>query len=258
MPEISATIRVVDAFSNPLDKLSNGLSRAQSGFSRLKGALGGNMFGGAEKSSSGLFKSMAGGVAVGNMISKGMGLAGSGIRSMLGELNEANVAWTTFEGNMSGMGKSTSQIRSTESTLQQFANKTIYNASDMASTYSQLAAVGTKNTAQLVKGFGGLAASANDPQQAMKTLSEQATQMAALPKVQWQDLKLMIQQAPRGISAVAKTMGKSTQQLIQDLKDTLLEDNSGVGLSAIQIGVPKRICVINYGKTITMINPIIT
>ena len=223
MPEISATIRVVDAFSNPLDKLSNGLSRAQSGFSKLKGALGGNMFGNAEKSSSGLFKSMAGGVAVGNMISKGMGLAGSGIRSMLGELNEANVAWTTFEGNMSGMGKSTSQIRSTESTLQQFANKTIYNASDMASTYSQLAAVGTKNTAQLVKGFGGLAASANDPQQAMKTLSEQATQMAALPKVQWQDLRLMIQQAPRGISAVAKTMGKSTQQLIQDVHDGKVE-----------------------------------
>lgn len=223
MPGISATIRVVDAFSNPLDKLSNGLSKAQSGFSKLKGALGGNMFGSAEKSSGGLFKSMAGGVAVGNLISKGMGLAGSGIRSMLGELNEANVAWTTFEGNMSGMGKSTSQIRSTESTLQQFANKTIYNASNMASTYSQLAAVGTKNTAQLVKGFGGLAASANDPQQAMKTLSEQATQMAALPKVQWQDLRLMIQQAPRGISAVAKTMGKSTQQLIQDVHDGKVE-----------------------------------
>lgn len=51
---------------------------------------------------------------------------------------------------------------------------------------------------------------------------------------------------------------EETQQLIQDLKDTLLEDNSGVGLSAIQIGVPKRICIINYGKIIIMINPIIT
>ena len=48
MPEISATIRVVDAFSNPLDRLANGLSRAQSSFSRLKGALGGYMFGSAE------------------------------------------------------------------------------------------------------------------------------------------------------------------------------------------------------------------
>lgn len=219
MPEISATIRVVDAFSNPLDKLSNGLSRAQSGFSKLKGALGGNMFGGAEKSSSGLFKSMAGGVAVGNMISKGMGLAGSGIRSMLGELNEASTSWQTFEGNMHQLGASNTQIARAKSDMQKFAQQTIYSASDMSSTYAQLAAVGTKNTAQLVKGFGGLASAADNPQQAMKTLSEQATQMAAKPKVQWQDFKLMLEQTPAGISAVAKTMGESTTQLIKDIQD---------------------------------------
>lgn len=219
MPEISATIRVVDAFSNPLDKLANGLSRAQSGFSKLKGALGGNMFGGAEKSSSGLFKSMAGGVAVGNMISKGMGLAGSGIRSMLGELNEASTSWQTFEGNMHQLGASNTQIARAKSDMQKFAQQTIYSASDMSSTYAQLAAVGTKNTAQLVKGFGGLASAADNPQQAMKTLSEQATQMAAKPKVQWQDFKLMLEQTPAGISAVAKTMGESTTQLIKDIQD---------------------------------------
>ena len=219
MPEISATIRVVDAFSNPLDKLANGLSRAQSGFSRLKGALGGNMLGGAEKSSRGLFKSMAGGVAVGNMISKGMGLAGSGIRSMLGELNEASTSWQTFEGNMHQLGASNTEINKAKAEMQQFAQQTIYSASDMSSTYAQLAAVGTKNTAQLVKGFGGLASAADNPQQAMKTLSEQATQMAAKPKVQWQDFKLMLEQTPAGISAVAKTMGESTTQLIKDIQD---------------------------------------
>lgn len=219
MPEISATIRVVDAFSNPLDKLANGLSKAQSGFSRLKGALGGNMFGNAEKSSSGLFKSMAGGVVVGNMISKGMGLAGSGIRSMLGELNEASTSWQTFEGNMRQLGASDTQIAKAKAEMQQFAQQTIYSASDMSSTYAQLAAVGTKNTAQLVKGFGGLASAADNPQQAMKTLSEQATQMAAKPKVQWQDFKLMLEQTPAGISAVAKTMGESTTQLIRDIQD---------------------------------------
>ena len=219
MPEISATIRIVDAFSNPLDKLSNGLSRAQSGFNKLKGALGGNMFDGAEKSSNGLFKSMAGGVAVGNMISKGMGLAGSGIRSMLGELNEASTSWQTFEGNMHQLGASNTQIARAKSDMQKFAQQTIYSASDMSSTYAQLAAVGTKNTAQLVKGFGGLASAADNPQQAMKTLSEQATQMAAKPKVQWQDFKLMLEQTPAGISAVAKTMGESTTSLIKDIQD---------------------------------------
>lgn len=219
MPEISATIRVVDAFSNPLDKLANGLSRAQSGFSKLKGALGGNMFSSAEKSSSGLFKSMTGGVVVGNMISKGMGLAGSGIRSMLGELNEASTSWQTFEGNMHQLGASNTEINKAKTEMQQFAQQTIYSASDMSSTYAQLAAVGTKNTAELVKGFGGLAAASDNPQQAMKTLSEQATQMAAKPKVQWQDFKLMLEQTPAGISAVAKTMGESTTQLIKDIQD---------------------------------------
>lgn len=219
MPEISATIRIADAFSNPLSKLSAGLSRAQSGFSRLKGALNNSAFSGAAKSSTGLFKSMAGGVVVGNLISKGMGLASSGIRSMLEELNEASTSWQTFEGNMHQLGASNTQIAKAKADMQKFAQQTIYSASDMSNTYAQLAAVGTKNTAQLVKGFGGLASAATNPQQAMKTLSEQATQMAAKPKVQWQDFKLMLEQTPAGISAVAKTMGESTTQLIKDIQD---------------------------------------
>lgn len=51
---------------------------------------------------------------------------------------------------------------------------------------------------------------------------------------------------------------EALRQLIQDLKDTLQEDPTGVGLSAIQIGVPLRVCIINYGKEIVMINPVIT
>lgn len=232
MPEISATIRVVDAFSNPLDKLSNGLSRAQSGFSRLKGALGGNMFGGAEKSSSGLFKSMAGGVVVGNMISKGMGLAGAGIRSLIADMNESNATWKTFDGNMHQLGASSNEINSAKADMQKFAQQTIYSASDMSSTYSQLAAVGIKNTGQLVKGFGGLAAAADNPQQAMKTLSEQATQMAAKPMVQWQDFKFMLDQTPGGIAAVAKTMNMNTRQLVKSVQDGKVKTDEFLGAIA--------------------------
>ena len=232
MPEISATIRVVDAFSNPLDKLSNGLSRAQSGFSKLKGALGGNMFGGAEKSSSGLFKSMAGGVAVGNLISKGMGLAGAGIRSLIADMNESNATWKTFDGNMHQLGASSNEINSAKADMQKFAQQTIYSASDMSSTYSQLAAVGIKNTGQLVKGFGGLAAAADNPQQAMKTLSEQATQMAAKPMVQWQDFKFMLDQTPGGIAAVAKTMNMNTRQLVKSVQDGKVKTDEFLGAIA--------------------------
>lgn len=219
MAEIGATIKINDAFSAPLSKLAAGLSKGQSGFSKLKSALSGDAFQGASKSSNSMFKSMTGGVVVGNLISKGMGLAKSGISSMLGELNEASTSWQTFEGNMHQLGASNTQIARAKSDMQKFAQQTIYSASDMSSTYAQLAAVGTKNTAKLVKGFGGLAAASDNPQQAMKTLSEQATQMAAKPKVQWQDFKLMLEQTPAGISAVAKTMGKSTTELIKNIQD---------------------------------------
>lgn len=89
----------------------------------------------------------------------------------------------------------------------------------MASTYAQLSAVGIKSTNKLVKGFGGLAAAAENPKQAMKTLSQQATQMAAKPTVAWADFKLMIEQTPAGISAVAKEMGMTTTDLVQNVQD---------------------------------------
>lgn len=214
MSTISTTVKINDAFSNPLDRLSSGLQKAQSGMSRLKEAISGGSSGGGS-----MFKSMVGGTVVGGAINKGMELASTGIRSMIGELNEAQTSWTTFEGNMRQIGKSPAEIAKAKSQLQRFAEQTIYGAADMSSTYSQLAAVGTKNTTQLVKGFGGLAAAATNPAQAMKTLSEQATQMAAKPKVQWEDFKLMVQQTPAGMAAVAKTMGMSLTDLISKIQD---------------------------------------
>ena len=148
-----------------------------------------------------------------------MGVASNGVRAFIGELNESTVAWSTFEGNMRQIGKGPAQIYAAKNSLQKFAQDTIYSSSDMAQTYSQLAAVGTKNTTALVKGFGGLAAAATDPKQAMKTLSEQATQMAAKPMVQWQDFKLMLEQTPAGMAAVGKTMGMNTKELVKAVQD---------------------------------------
>lgn len=138
----------------------------------------------------------------------------SAISGTISELSASNVAWKTFEGNMQMLGQSSGEINKTKKALQQYATQTIYSASDMSQTYSQLAAVGTKNCLQLVKGFGGLASAAENPQQAMKTLSQQGTQMAAKPMVAWQDFKLMLEQTPAGIAAVAREMGMSTSELV--------------------------------------------
>lgn len=199
-----AEIHLIKAILSASDRgFSSAFKSAQSSAERLKSTL-----------TSGLGFGIMTGIG-----QKAFSAITSGISGVTGELNESSAAWKTFNGNMQMIGKGTKSITKTRDELQDFATKTIYSASDMATTYSQLAAVGTKNCTKLVKGFGGLAAASENPTQAMKTLSQQATQAAAKPTIQWMDFKLMLEQTPAGIAAVAKGMGKTTSQLVQDVQD---------------------------------------
>ena len=169
-----------------------------------------------------LKSTLTSGIGFGAMMAigqKAISVVANSTAGLVNEIDSSNAAWKTFSSNMQMVGKITDEIVGIKKELQAFAEQTIYSSSDMASTFSQLEAVGTKNTKKLVKGFGGLAAAAENPQQAMKTLSQQATQMAAKPTVAWMDFKLMLEQTPAGIAAVAKQMGKTTSQLVTDVQD---------------------------------------
>lgn len=192
-------------------------SNAQSGISKLKSLFGGLESAGSKVGS--VFKSVLGANLISSALTTGIGTITSGIREMASELNSSQKAWKTFEGNLQAFGRSAEEIKAAKDEMQDFATKTIYSASDMASTYSQLDAVGTKNVGSLVKAFGGLAASAENPAQAMKSLSTQATQMASKPKIAWMDFKIMMEQAPAGMAAVAKEMGMSTAELVKAVQD---------------------------------------
>ncbi|WP_288623221.1 tape measure protein [uncultured Lactococcus sp.] len=211
---VSATLKLFDSFSSTLDKVNGTMSKTAAKMTSFREQVEKPIGGGG-----GMFKSLLGAQLVGGAVSKGLGVAQSAIGGLMGDLDESSKAWQTFQGNMEQLEMPTDKIADAKKDMQDYATQTIYSASDMASTYSQLAAVGIKNTGSLVKGFGGLAAASTDPTQAMKTLSQQATQMAAKPMVQWQDFKLMLEQTPAGIAAVAKTMGKSTSQLVKDVQD---------------------------------------
>lgn len=150
---------------------------------------------------------------------KVVGAIGAGVKSMAGELDDSSKAWQTFESNMKFLGKTPAEISTIEKSLQSYAQETIYSSSDMASAYAQFASVGVKGVGNLVKGMGGLAAATDNPKQAMKTLMEQGTQMAAKPMVQWADFRLMLEQTPAGMAAVAKAMGMSTKELVQNVQN---------------------------------------
>lgn len=193
------TVKANDHASAPLRHISNEADDTGRHFRGLRDIIAGTM--------------------IGSLLSSGFIMAQSTITGLIGDLNEASASWQTFDANMQNLNMPDKQIAATRKELQEYAQQTIYSASDMATTYSQLAAVGTKNTDILVKGFGGLAAASADPAQAMKSLSQQATQMAAKPKVQWQDFQIMLEQSPAGMAAVSRKMGMSTSELIAKIQD---------------------------------------
>lgn len=164
-------------------------------------------------------KSIASGIGVYKLASAGLGAISSGFGAVVGDMTESNIAWQTFDGNMQMLGQTPKQIGKVQKSLQDFATASIYGASDMATTYAQMAALGVDNTEQLVKGMGGLASSAENPQQAMKTLSQQMVQALAKPEMQWQDFKLMMESAPSAMAQVAKHMGMSLDDLIIGIQD---------------------------------------
>lgn len=212
---VTAKLTAVDGMSGPMRSAAKSMEQLKSSAGGVSGSM--------DKASNSPLKM---GLAFGAMAGIGataFNAVKSGIVGLVSEMNQSSIAWKTFEGNMKILGKTDSQIKTAKKSMQDYAAKTIYSASDMGSAYAQLEAVGVKGTGKLVKGFGGLAAAADDPKQAMKSLTQQGIQMASKPMVQWADFRIMLEQAPTGMAAVAKHMGMSTDQLIAKIQDGTLK-----------------------------------
>lgn len=198
-------------FNDAMKRVQEALGKTDD--SLKEGSNNAGIFGGVLKANL-VSSAITGGL---NLLKSGIQNVVSAIGSLSGDLSESSKAWQTFETNASTK-HSQGEIQAVKKELQDFATATIYSSSDMASTYSQLDAVGVASAQNLVKAFGGLAAASADSAQAMSTLSQQATQMAAKPKVAWEDFKLMLEQSPAGMAAVASEMGMSVQDLITNIQ----------------------------------------
>ena len=214
MAETYSVEAVLTAVDKGMGSTLNGLQKAINGLQKSS-----NAFDTISNKSSSMFKSMLGANLVGSAITSAFGSIKSTMGEMVGELNSSKKAWDTFDGNLSKLGWGKDQINEAKEAMQDYATKTIYSASDMASTFSQMAAIGRNDSNELVKAMGGLAASAENPKQAMTSLSQQMVQALAKPKITWQDFRVMMEQAPAGMSAVAKEMGLSLNELITKIQD---------------------------------------
>lgn len=194
---------------------------AEGGVSRLKATLGG--LSGAGQKMGSVFKSVLGANLVSGAVTSGLSLVSNSITGIISNLNDSVGAWASFEGNMRNIGMSTGEIEKVRGSLQNYAKDTIYSASEMASTYAQLRATGVEGTEDLVMALGNLAGSAENPAQAMKSLSQQVTQMTANSKVQFADFRILAQQAPAAMAEVAKKMGMTYGELTTAIKDGRVE-----------------------------------
>lgn len=213
MAETYSVEAVLTAVDKGMSSTLNGLQKAINGLQKTSSA-----FDTVSQKSGSMFKSMLGANLVSSAIGSAVGSIKGSLGEMVGELNSSKKAWDTFDGNLSKLGWGKDQINEAKEAMQDYATKTIYSASDMASTFSQMAAIGRQDSGQLVEAMGGLAASAENPKQAMKSLSQQMVQALAKPKITWQDFRVMMEQAPAGMSAVAKEMGLSLNELITKIQ----------------------------------------
>ena len=213
MAETYSVEAVLTAVDKGMSSTLNGLQKAINGLQKTSSA-----FDTISNKSGSMFKSMLGANLVSSAVTSAFGSIKNSLGEMVGELNSSKKAWDTFDGNLSKLGWGKDQINEAKEAMQDYATKTIYSASDMASTFSQMAAIGRRDSGELVKAMGGLAASAENPKQAMKSLSQQMVQALAKPKISWQDFRVMMEQAPAGMSAVAKEMGMSLNELITKIQ----------------------------------------
>lgn len=213
MAETYSVEAVLTAVDKGMSSTLNGLQKAINGLQKTSSA-----FDTISNKSSSMFKSMLGANLVSSAVTSAFGSIKSSLGEMVGELNSSKKAWDTFDGNLSKLGWGKDQINEAKEAMQDYATKTIYSASDMASTFSQMAAIGRQDSGELVQAMGGLAASAENPKQAMKSLSQQMVQALAKPKLTWQDFRIMMEQSPAGMSAVAKEMGLSLNELITKIQ----------------------------------------
>ena len=93
------------------------------------------------------------GVVVGNIATSVLQKIGQLGSELVAGLNESSAAWKTFQANMQMNGKTADEISKIKGELKDFAEQTIYSASDMASTYSQLEAVGTTRSIIIQSGI---------------------------------------------------------------------------------------------------------
>lgn len=154
------------------------------------------------------------------------GLAGVG-HQLFSELESDLNMEKVFRQNQGLLGVDKKQTDAVYKELDKYADKTIYNSSEMLNTYNALFNSGADNADKLVKGLGAISATAADSKSAMQTMSLQFSQ-AMINGLQRTDFRLMSEATNGGLAVAFAQAGKNFEDFQQRLGVANEKEDPGV------------------------------
>lgn len=196
-------------FRNALQKWKQAVDSAKvsaSGLSEVQ-----LRFGETSRRMTARFSAMAG--AVGGFTSSVVGKAVSTFASLGSSMVDASDSAQKFASTMSFAGVSDNTIKKLTASTQDYADKTVFNLSDIRNTTAQLASNGVKNYSKLAEAAGNLTAVAGGGAEAYKSVAMVMTQTAGAGKLtteNWNQLSDAIPGASGKLQDAMKKNGAYT------------------------------------------------
>lgn len=196
-------------FRNALQKWKQAADSAKvstSGLSEVQ-----SRFGETSRRMTTRFSAMAG--AVGGFTSSVVGKAFSTFASLGSSMVDASDSAQKFASTMSFAGVSDKTIQKLTASTQDYADKTVFNLSDIRNTTAQLASNGVKNYSKLAEAAGNLTAVAGGGAEAYKSVAMVMTQTAGAGKLtteNWNQLSDAIPGASGKLQDAMKKNGAYT------------------------------------------------
>ena len=155
----------------------------------------------------GKFAAIAG--TIGGLASTGISMAVNAISNLSGDIIEASDSAQKFASTLSFAGLDTSTIDQLTDRTQKYADKTVYDLSDIRNTTAQLAANGVDNYANLAEAAGNLNAVAGGNADTFKSVGMVLTQTAGAGKLTTENWNQLSDAIPGASGKLQEAMKKN-------------------------------------------------
>lgn len=155
----------------------------------------------------GKFAAIAG--AMGGLVSTGVSMAVDAISNLSGDIIEASDSAQKFASTLSFAGLDTTTIDQLTDRTQKYADKTVYDLSDIRNTTAQLAANGVDNYANLAEAAGNLNAVAGGNADTFRSVGMVLTQTAGAGKLTTENWNQLSDAIPGASGKLQEAMKKN-------------------------------------------------